>query len=117
MRISDWSSDVCSSDLLAVIGLFGITAVPGTLIYPSNQNMRTIVVPFGAGGDLYVTGATPSEAYMRTITRNVVSQSGTYSAYSADRQFQALLSIVHPSPQRSEEHTSELQSLIRHQCD
>src|SRR3546814_4133068 len=63
--------------------------------------MRTIVVPFGAGGDLYVTGATPSEAYMRTITRNVVSLSGTYSAYSADRQFQELLSIVHPSTYNS----------------
>src|SRR3546814_18709292 len=63
--------------------------------------MRTIVVPFGAGGDLYVTGATPSEAYMRTITRNVVSLSGTYSAYSADRQFQELLRIVHPSTYNS----------------
>src|SRR3546814_18155725 len=29
MRISDWSSDVCSSDLLAVLG--GVTALPGLL--------------------------------------------------------------------------------------
>ena len=82
---------------LAVIGLFGITAVLGTLIYTSNQNTRTVVVPFGSGGDLYVTGSEPSEAYLRTITRNVVSLSGTYSAYSADRQFQELLRIAHPS--------------------
>ena len=86
---------------LAVIGLFGITAVLGTLIYTSNQNTRTVVVPFGSGGDLYVTGSEPSEAYLRTITRNVVSLSGTYSAYSADRQFQELLSIVHPSTYNS----------------
>ena len=79
---------------LAVVGLFGITAVLGTLIYTSNQNTRTVVVPFGASGDLYVTGSEPSEAYLRTITRNVVSLSGTYSAYSADRQFQELLSIA-----------------------
>ena len=78
---------------LSVAGLFGITAVLGTLIYTSNQNTRTVVVPFGAGGDLYVTGSEPSEAYLRTITRNVVSLSGTYSAYSADRQFQELLSL------------------------
>jgi len=82
---------------VAIVGLFGISAVLGLLIYTSNQNQRTVVVPFGAGGDLYVTGNKPSDAYLRTITRNVVALSGTYSAYSADRQFQELLSIVHPS--------------------
>jgi conjugal transfer pilus assembly protein TraE len=86
---------------VAVAGLFGVSAVLGTLIYTSNQNTRTVVVPFGAGGDLYVTGSKPSEAYLRTITRNLVSLSGTYSAYSADRQFQELLSITHPSAYNS----------------
>jgi conjugal transfer pilus assembly protein TraE len=81
----------------AVVGLFGITAMLGTVVYTSSQKQRTIVVPFGAGGDLYVTGETPSPAYLRTITRNIVALAGTYSAYSADRQFQELLSIVHPS--------------------
>lgn len=81
----------------AVCGLFGITAVLAMLIYTSNQNARTVVVPFGSGGDLYVTGNVPSAAYLRTMTRNIVSLSGSYSAYSADRQFQELLSIVHPS--------------------
>jgi conjugal transfer pilus assembly protein TraE len=81
----------------AIAGLFGITAVLGMLIYTSNQNQRTVIVPFGAGGDLYVTGNNPSATYLRTITRNIVSLAGTYSAYSADRQFQELLSVVHPS--------------------
>jgi conjugal transfer pilus assembly protein TraE len=81
----------------AIAGLFGITAVLGTLLYTSNLNQRTVIVPFGAGGDLYVTGNKPSEAYLRTITRNIVSLSGTYSAYSADQQFQELLKLVHPS--------------------
>ena len=81
----------------AIAGLFGITAVLGMLIYTSNQNQRTVIVPFGAGGDLYVTGNKPSATYLRTITRNIVSLAGTYSAYSADRQFQELLSLVHPS--------------------
>ena len=81
----------------AIVGLFGVTAVLGMLIYTSNQNQRTVVVPFGSGGDLYVTGNAPSAAYLRTMTRNIVSLAGTYSAYSADRQFQELLSIVHPS--------------------
>lgn len=81
----------------AIVGLFGITAVLGAVVYSSDQNRRTVVVPFGASGDLYVTGSKPSAAYLRTMTRNIVALSGTYSAYSADRQFQELLSIVHPS--------------------
>jgi conjugal transfer pilus assembly protein TraE len=81
----------------AIVGLFGITAVLGAVIYTSDQNERTVVVPFGSGGDLYVTGSKPSAAYLRTITRNIVSLAGTYSAYSADKQFAELLSIVHPS--------------------
>ena len=85
----------------AVAGLFGITTVLGGVIYTSNQNQRTVIVPFGAGGDLYVTGNRPSANYLRTITRNIVSLSGTYSAYSADRQFQELLSLVHPSAYNS----------------
>jgi len=85
----------------AIVGLFGITAVLGAVIYSSDQKQRTVVVPFGAGGDLYVTGSKPSAAYIRTITRNIVSLAGTYSAYSADKQFQELLSIVHPSAYNS----------------
>jgi len=81
----------------AIVGLFGITAVLGTVIYSSDQKERTVVVPFGSGGDLYVTGSKPSAAYIRTMTRNIVALAGTYSAYSPDRQFQELLSIVHPS--------------------
>ena len=81
----------------AVVGLFGVTSVLGIVIYSSNLNQRTIVIPFGASGDLYVTGNKPSSAYLRTITRNIVALSGTYSAYSADRQFQELLTLAHPS--------------------
>lgn len=82
---------------VAIAGLFGITCVLGAVIYATSQNQRTIVVPFGGGGDLYVTGSAPSEAYLRTMTRHIVALSGTYSPYSADRQFQELLSLVHPS--------------------
>lgn len=81
----------------AVAGLFGITAVLGTMIYTSNANQRTVIVPFAASGDLYVTGNKPSQGYLVAITRNIVSLAGTYSAYSADTQFQELLKLVHPS--------------------
>lgn len=85
----------------AIVGLFGVTAVLGAVVYSSNQNQRTVIAPFGAGGDLYVTGNTPSAAYLRTMTRNIVGLAGTYSAYSADTQFQELLTIVHPSAYNS----------------
>jgi len=81
----------------AIAGLFGVSAVLGTVIYTSNQNQRTVIVPFGAGGDLYVTGNAPSATYLRAITRNIVGLVGTYSAYSDERQFQERLSLVHPS--------------------
>lgn len=81
----------------AITGLFGITCVLGVVIYSTAQNQRTVVIPFGSGGDLYVTGSKASETYLRTMTRHVVALSGTYSPFSADRQFQELLSIVHPS--------------------
>lgn len=81
----------------AVLGLFGVTSVLGAVVYSSDQNRRTVIVPFAAGGDLYVTGNSPSPTYLRAMTRNVVALAGTYSAYSADRQFQELLSIAHPS--------------------
>jgi conjugal transfer pilus assembly protein TraE len=81
----------------AIVGLFGVSVVLGAVVYSSDQNRRTVIVPFGAGGDLYVTGNTPSPTYLRAITRNIVALSGTYSAYSADRQFQELLSLAHPS--------------------
>ncbi|WP_454798436.1 TraE/TraK family type IV conjugative transfer system protein [Novosphingobium lindaniclasticum] len=82
---------------VCVLGLFGITSVLGGVIYTTSQNQRTVVVPFGAGGDLFVTGNRPSAAYLKTMTFNIVALAGTYSAYSADRQFQELLSLVHPS--------------------
>lgn len=81
----------------AIAGMFGVSAVLGTLIYTTNQNQRTVIVPFGASGDLHVTGNAPSAAYLSTMTRNIVSLAGTYSAYSADKQFQELLSLAHPS--------------------
>jgi conjugal transfer pilus assembly protein TraE len=81
----------------AIVGLFAANLVLGSVIYTSARNQRTVIVPFAAGGDLYVTGDTPSTGYLRAVTRNIVALAGTYSAYSADRQFQELLTLVHPS--------------------
>src|SRR3546814_1197384 len=87
MRISDWSSDVCSSDLSIdryVTQTFDVeygTTEYGAEAYEAYLRERYVAL-----------GATP-EQIERIVPRNV-------ERYLAD-------------PYRSEEHTSELQSLMR----
>src|SRR3546814_2609542 len=92
MRISDWSSDVCSSDLtgladrrVAIIGT-GATAV------------QCIPHLARSAGELYVFQRTPSSVDAR-------------GNQPTDPEWFA--GIAEPGWQRSEEHTSELQSLMR----
>ena len=68
---------------VAIAGMFGVTAVLGVVIYTTNQNARTVIVPFGATGDLHVSGNTPSEAYIVAMTRNIVALSGTCLLYTS----------------------------------
>src|SRR3546814_18167001 len=68
MRISDWSSDVCSSDLNSIFGntvLYGATA--GTLLAAGqagerfavrNSGAEVVVEGCGANGCEYMTGGT-----------------------------------------------------------
>src|SRR3546814_7961223 len=87
MRISDWSSDVCSSDL-------GV-AVAGVLLRKD----------FGAwdGDDAY--GATLVGEQCGGLDRKLHFRAG-----GDDHRFRCRL---RPPQHRSEEHTSELQSLMR----
>src|SRR3546814_7191735 len=93
MRISDWSSDVCSSDLIAG----GLTLNSGSIL---NMEFGQADVAGGAlndlievGGDLALDGATINVS---------VRTSGSFGP-----------GIYRVFNYRSEEHTSELQSLMR----
>src|SRR3546814_10234959 len=77
MRISDWSSDVCSSDLFSLRPQFG----PGA-IHPANAG--------GPGVDQLTVNC-----FSKPATRRILRNAG--------------LQLT----RRSEEHTSELQSLMR----
>src|SRR3546814_8687148 len=100
MRISDWSSDVCSSDLLAEglqkYGLYYTLAGAAT-----NISLNFLFIPrYGAVGAAWATLAT---------------QIGILPIQLAFRRgrgnfFMMLNAVAAP---RSEEHTSELQSLMR----
>src|SRR3546814_10346267 len=87
MRISDWSSDVCSSDLLTSNDS---PACKVSAVWPSQVSIATV---FGAPRKVIRTVCLP----LTTIERSdsVCGQIGT--SVNA----------------RSEEHTSELQSLMR----
>src|SRR3546814_6235962 len=108
MRISDWSSDVCSSDLVdpeileQVSVNLGVTdvdsptasAVGGTINIrtrvPSDEFGVTTTISYG---DIFASGRQRSRPYMRGF---LMLDSGDITGMG-----------------RSEEHTSELQSLMR----
>src|SRR3546814_3752243 len=91
MRISDWSSDVCSSDLF--FGAYRHLAREelafvyhyGDFFYEYSQ-------------DYLFSDGLPSRPVRKNAMRNLIDLSDFRTAYSQ---------------QRSEEHTSELQSLMR----
>src|SRR3546814_6171820 len=111
MRISDWSSDVCSSDLnfrqfrrklpamapLRPIQIGNITIADPVILAPmtgvSDLPFRKLVRYYGSG--LNVTEMIASQAAIRETRQ----------------------SIQKAAWDRSEEHTSELQSLMRTQSD
>src|SRR3546814_6753471 len=99
MRISDWSSDVCSSDLVLSWLAFASILIGNVLAVRQNNVKRMLayssIAHFGycmvalvAGGPLAVEAV---GAYLLTY---VVTSIGAFGV-------------------RSEEHTSELQSLMR----
>src|SRR3546814_6507953 len=98
MRISDWSSDVCSSDGLLGLGLRGRI---GRLLVGLGRRVRGFVgAAFTRGGAGILVVARCGNA--------AGSESGDGGARHK-REFH----VVRPSFARSEEHTSELQSLMR----
>src|SRR3546814_9047547 len=103
MRISDWSSDVCSSDLLS--GFFGSQRVyqgkPGS--YHSGTDVAVPAgTPFVAPADGVVVLAASAPF---TLEGNLLIVDHGMGLNSAFLHCQRL--------DRSEEHTSELQSLMR----
>src|SRR3546814_7233997 len=90
MRISDWSSDVCSSDLAA--GKAAIAALPGA--WETRIRLRR--------------GSTGARALELIVSQPILT--AKVLAAELDVSFQAASSALNA---RSEEHTSELQSLMR----
>src|SRR3546814_1159276 len=109
MRISDWSSDVCSSDLEA---LSKLTAGRTRAVVNNHQVMTgeftrnpDLAFPGGEMERLIAEAAGPGRADFLDATRIATALLGDSIATN--------LFMLGYAWQRSEEHTSELQSLMR----
>src|SRR3546814_8433160 len=88
MRISDWSSDVCSSDLVQ-------PGIPGTFQHLASDGIR-MAFPIGPTFRYAETRRDPCEPVARSPAHD--ARQGMHAA---------------ARPERSDEHTSEPQSLMR----
>src|SRR3546814_2663722 len=104
MRISDWSSDVCSSDLADV-----------ELLTLADQLLHELGIADGVTLQLNTLGdAETREAWRAALVAHFEAHRGDLSEDSLARLDKNPLRILDSKdPRRSEEHTSELQSLMR----
>src|SRR3546814_2525447 len=107
MRISDWSSDVCSSDLAASLtraaSLASAASLPNV---PSTAVMLSVMVPMSSVMFMSVTRV------LSVVVSVLSPQADTARAAPATNvPITSLERIARIC--RSEEHTSELQSLMR----
>src|SRR3546814_8005406 len=111
MRISDWSSDVCSSDL---IGMFRPWLDP-TYARPSRPGDLRWFVTDPDAKDMEVDGPTPIELDGKTLipqSRTFIQAALRDNPYMIKTGYQAQLDAL-PEPLRPEEHTNGLQYRTR----
>src|SRR3546814_4280169 len=114
MRSSDWSSDVCSSDLACVVGamaLFGGRPGSAAEFHCNACDVKASEVERCQRMDPadYVTGLLFNPSGMKTYFK----RSSCLQAIAVDYRDASLCEDVRERKSRSEEHTSELQSLMR----
>src|SRR3546814_4236934 len=134
MRISDWSSDVCSSDLFAHIVSLSVNAVSESWNRRPRALAHAAVLAQTVGLDMAVAGWRPTvNTFLGRVTKARILQAVTEAKgeHAADRiahlkkgdmetEAETLLADTGWLPEplrtvgdRSEEPTSELQSLMR----
>src|SRR3546814_9197504 len=108
MRISDWSSDVCSSDLLArvICNRKFPPFVPFDFVQQFLGNLGTLLHTFRRGG-----GDLTNQHFLQSLeSRTVENRSFVLAVLGETVDF---LPLDRHGALRSEGHTSELQSLMR----
>src|SRR3546814_6234155 len=110
IRISDWSSDVCSSDLASRVRRI-LSLSNGSTTWPGCRAVQTWCSSFAETAVMIVT----STQYDR-LRRAAWLRSGSSAQHASSTVRVAEYTTRRPSTlgaRRSEEHTSELQSLMR----
>src|SRR3546814_3786170 len=104
MRISDWSSDVCSSDLAAPLPRVGERPQAQSCAPLRPLATASPATPGGSSGCSERTAVVAAEPSARALGRRQVRALPARQRAGAE---------LPPARRRSEEHTSELQSLMR----
>src|SRR3546814_8346048 len=122
MRISDWSSDVCSSDLLEAAVAENVFA--GNAMSRRASYMYGNLLPPDPKGQVGAGLGTTTSAGTVTVIppTDIVEETGekrtidglTYEFLMAPGSEAPAEMLWYIEEKRSEEHTSELQSLMRH---
>src|SRR3546814_3640059 len=111
MRISDWSSDVCSSDLVRFEELGS-----NVLMFVGDDH-ESVATAFLDGDDVLLVDSLGSMDDARWLRRVLCGDMGKTVRVVAATHFMsdhiAGMSLFPDALTRSEEHTSELQSLMR----
>src|SRR3546814_3028435 len=109
MRISDWSSDVCSSDLREAAGVEAVLAVKAGQLAANllGEILRLDRVGAVAAVDHQRLGA--GRLGLRAVDAAVLEHAADHPVAPRHRGLVLVDGVV----VRSEEHTSELQSLMR----
>src|SRR3546814_1135171 len=102
MRISDWSSDVCSSDLLVDVRRPPAHLPTATGRKRSGKRLLTVGTDCALG-----------KKYTALALTRALRASGANADFRASGQTGILIAGSGIAMDRSEEHTSELQSLMR----
>src|SRR3546814_4545785 len=109
MRISDWSSDVCSSDLLTSNA---DPALRGTCQFPPPDLVRTMMDPEKIAHWQAADAAFDQWLDLPQTERDAWLATQPLPEPVRRRLVQLITAHERPRASRSEEHTSELQSLM-----
>src|SRR3546814_2399769 len=112
MRISDWSSDVCSSDLVGSAKRISVLVIGPCVrsIRPPPRAVWRGGTGLAAGSAAVAIGVGVSVKQDPPRLRGGGPPGGWWSGFASRRH---VAQGRQPPPSRSEEHTSELQSLMR----
>src|SRR3546814_10430448 len=109
MRISDWSSDVCSSDLNAIIFANRKTTVRDLAASLKRQGFSTGQIH----GDMEQSDRLREPDRFKNVEINILVASDVAARGLDIQGVSHVFNYVVPWHTRSEEHTSELTSLMR----